>query len=99
MKNNPPRRSAPAPRILPQASDVLGIAEDGLLQRGRSASANKARRALAHRYPVGGDVPTPRSMAYYRTLVHLVCSHSLSASFDSREVPSAGEAEGLSSKS
>ena len=35
-------------------------------------------------------------MAYCHTLVYLVCSHSLNASFDSREVPSAGEAEGLS---
>ena len=60
-------------------------------------SANKARGMLAYRYPVGGDVPTPRSMAYCRALVHLVCSHSLNASFDSREVPSEGEAEGLSS--
>ena len=32
----------------------------------------------------------------HRTSVHLVCSHPLNASFDSREVPSEGEAEGLS---
>ena len=51
----------------------------------------------ANRYPVGTDVPGAPLYGVLSHKVYWVCSHSLSASFDSREVPSEGEAEGLSS--